>query len=173
MKLKKATKDNITELQQISLEAYTKNSADHWNENGLEIYLENEFGDKRIKMDLNNSLIAYYLIQSNKKTVGFLKINYETSQLSIEDNCELEKLYMLPEYAGLGIGKAALKEAIKEIGKLGKQLLFVCVIDTNANAIAFYKKMGFKFHSKTRLEDTYFKEELKGLNRMCLELNKL
>ena len=103
MKLKKVTIENISELQQISFEAYTKNFADHWNENGLELYLEKEFGNKRLKTDLNNPLVAYYFIQSDKETVGFLKINYETSpQLSIEDNCELEKMYILPEYQGLG-----------------------------------------------------------------------
>ena len=171
MKLKKVTIDDISELQRISFEAYTKHFSDHWNKNGLELFLEKEFGDERLEMDLNNPMIAYYFIQSNKKTVGFLKINYESSpELSIEDNCELEKMYILPEYTKLGIGKAALRAAIEEIQKRGKQHLFLCVIDTNINAIAFYEKLGFKFHSKTRLEDPYFREELKGMNRMYLEL---
>jgi ribosomal protein S18 acetylase RimI-like enzyme len=62
--------------------------------------------------------------------------------------------------------------AIQKSQTLGKQILFLCVIDTNLNAIAFYEKLGFKFHSKTRLEDSYFKEELKGMNRMYLKLTK-
>lgn len=173
MKLKKVAIDDISELQRISFEAYTKHFSGHWNENGLELYLEKEFGNRRLEMDLSNPMIAYYLIQSDKKTVGFLKINYESSpELSIKDNCELEKMYILPEYTKLGIGKAALRSAIEKIQKHRKQHLFLCVIDTNINAIAFYEKLGFKFHSKTRLEDPYFKPELKGMNRMYLELPK-
>ena len=173
MQLKKVTIDDMFELQQISFEAYIKNFADHWNANGLELYLEKEFGNKRLKTDLNNPLVAYHFIQSDMKTVGFLKINYETApSISIEDNCELEKMYILPEYQGLGIGKAALKVAINKIQKRGKKILFLCVIETNRNAIAFYEKLGFKFHSKTRLEDPHFKEELKGMNRLFLELDK-
>ena len=173
MGVKKVTIDDSSELQHIIFEAYAKHFSDHWNENGLELYLEKEFSDERLEIDLNNPLIAYYFIESNKKIVGFLRINYESNpELSIEDNCELEKMYILPEYTKLGIGKAALGAVIEKIQKRGKKYLFLCVIDTNINAIAFYEKSGFKFHSKTRLEDPYFKEELKGMNRMYLKLFK-
>ncbi len=49
--------------------------------------------------------------------------------------------------------------------------MYLCVIDTNRNAIAFYEKLGFVYHSKTRLEEPFFKEELKGMDRMVLNLN--
>jgi diamine N-acetyltransferase len=51
----------------------------------------------------------------------------------------------------------------------GIKTLFLCVIDTNTNAIAFYKKLGFTRHGTTRLDLSYFKEELKGMYRMVLE----
>ena len=34
----------------------------------------------------------------------------------------------------------------------------------------FYEKIGFKFHSQTQLDYPKFKEELKGMQRMYLEL---
>jgi ribosomal protein S18 acetylase RimI-like enzyme len=70
----------------------------------------------------------------------------------------------------LGTGKAALGEIIEKVRESGAKTLFLCVLDTNLPAISFYKKMGFVFHSTTRLDNPNFKEELKGMYRMYLEL---
>jgi len=45
------------------------------------------------------------------------------------------------------------------------------VIDKNTSAIEFYKKMGFEICGKTALDIPYFKDELKGMWRMKLELS--
>lgn len=167
MNLIEATIEDFKSLQELSKEAYLQNFASHWEENGLDLYLEKEFGDERFKSDLNNTTIGYYFIEFENQNVGFVKMNYKTSdELSDLDNCELEKIYILPKYKGLGLGKLALNAVISETIKRNKRSLFLCVIDNNTNAIAFYQKLGFIFHSKTRLEAPYFKEELKGMHRM-------
>ena len=71
-----------------------------------------------------------------------------------------------PKAQGKGIGKKALLEIMTIVKAMGKQTFFLCVIDTNLAAIAFYKKLGFQFHSQTRLEAPLFKEELKGMHRL-------
>jgi len=172
MKLKKALKSDVNDLKKICIDAYSKNFHNHWNEGGLEWYLEKEFSTERLKSDLADENTEYYFIEHKLKSVGFIKIgNNSNTHLSIENGVELEKIYVLPECKGMGIGKLALKEIIKRIEKLGKSNLFLSVIDTNVNAISFYEKLGFKFHSKTTLDIPYFKEELKGMNRMIKELN--
>ena len=50
--------------------------------------------------------------------------------------------------------------------------MYLCVIDTNLPAMAFYQKLGFRYHSKTTLDASLFKEELKGMNRMYLDLEQ-
>lgn len=173
MKLKKATIKDISELQEICLDSYTQNFADHWNENGLQLYLEQEFGDARLKSELKDNTMAYYFIIQDDKNIGFLKINYNSSPVLSElDNCELEKIYILPKFSGMGIGKSAMTEIVKKARERNKKIMFLCVIDTNKNAMAFYKNLGFEPHSKTRLEVPYFKEELKGMERMSLSLIK-
>ena len=44
-----------------------------------------------------------------------------------------------------------------------KKIIWLVVIDTNINAIEFYKKIGFEIHSRTILDIPYFKEALKGM----------
>jgi len=105
------------------------------------------------------------------KEVGFAKVNLLcNSKTKNSRMAELEKIYMLPEFKGKGIGKFALNAIIALVKKLNKNRLLLNVIDQNKEAIIFYEKLGFKFHSRTKLELPYFREELKGMQRMVLEL---
>ena len=169
--LKKAALNDIMALKEICTNAYARNFHHHWNENGLEWYLEKEFGDERLKADLANCNLAYFFIMYDEKPIGFVKIRVNAEFNGKQNEAaELEKIYVLPEFKGMGLGKSALAEIIKTLKLQGKKILFLCVIDTNANAIAFYNKLGFNFHSTTQLELPYFKEELKGMHRMVLEI---
>lgn len=171
MQLKKIGIHDISELQEVYVNAYVPVFADHWTENGMEFYLERESNTERLKSDVKDADYEYYFIQKNGKNIGFIKTKDKSSDLFPElDNCELEKIYILPEYSGMGIGKMALTEVIDRARLKGKKLLFLSVIDTNKNAVAFYKKLGFEFHSKTRLEEPNFKEELRGMDRMKIKL---
>lgn len=173
MKLKKVSKTEILELRKICIDAYSLNFHNHWNDGGLEWYLDKEFSVQKLSLDLADKNTEYYFIEHEFKLVGFIKIrNYSITDLQIKNSVELEKIYVLPEFKGMGIGKLALNEIIKKNEERGKKNLFLCVIDTNINATAFYEKLGFEFHSKTTLNIPYFKEELKGMYRMVKELSR-
>jgi len=171
MELKKASIKDIIELKKICIAAYSLSFHNHWNEGGLEWYLNNEFNDQRLALDLSDKNTEYYFIEHKEKHVGFIKTNINSPSGFIKNSVELEKIYVLPECKGMGIGKMALSSILKKTENTGMKSLFLCVIDTNENAIAFYEKLGFKFHSKTMLDVPYFKEELKGMNRMIKYLN--
>jgi len=172
MVLKKASLFDIVELKKICTDAYAKNFHHHWNENGLEWYLEREFGDKKLKADLTNRHLAYYFIVNDEKPAGFVKIRYNALLSGVSSEAvELEKIYILPEFKRKGMGKAALSEIIKSLKKQGIKTLFLSMIDSNTNALAFYKKQGFTWHSNTRFDLPYFKEELKEMHRMVIDIN--
>lgn len=170
MQLEKVPKNKFKLLQKICIAAYTKNFAHHWNENGLELYLEDQFNSQRLKTDLDNPTIDYFFIKVGNQPVGFIKINLNVpfDEYASIDVAELEKMYVLPEMKGQGIGKKALSAIIDQMKIAGKLVFFLCVIDTNISAMKFYEKLGFQYHSKTRLEVPFFKEELKGMHRMFI-----
>ena len=94
-----------------------------------------------LKADLSNNDVTYYFIECDEKAVGFVKIRYNAGIHELQnDAVELEKIYILPGFKGKGLGKAALGEIVKSLKKQNIKTLFLCVIDTNTNAIAFYKK---------------------------------
>ena len=171
MIIKKAFIEDIIELKKICIDAYSLSFHSHWNDGGLEWYLDNEFNDKRLSLDLSDKNTEYFFIEHKEKQVGFIKTKITSLSDFIKNSVELEKIYVLPECKGMGIGKMALNSIIKKAENTGMKSLFLCVIDSNEDAIAFYEKLGFKFHSKTILDVPYFKEELKGMNRMIKYLN--
>ena len=171
MELKKAALTDLVDLKKVCSDAYALNFHNHWNEGGLEWYLQREFSSERLTVDLNDKNTVYYFIKHELKSVGFLKIKYNSgSDFQNNISAELEKIYVLPKHKGKGIGKTALKEIIKRCTADGIKNLFLAVIDTNLAAITFYEKLGFEYHSKTTLDIPYFKEELKGMHRMVKEL---
>ena len=170
--LEKAKLDDLTELQTLCTECYTQVFANHWNEGGLARYLDQEFGTTRLASDLTDDHHDYYFIEAEENRVGFVKMNFKSSkELSASPNCEIEKIYVLPQYSGQGLGKRAMRDVYDLAKERGKAEVFLCVLDTNLNSIAFYQKSGFSFHIRTRLECPDFKEELRGMHRMCLTLH--
>ena len=173
MTLKKAALRDVKALHQICTDAYAMNFYHHWNENGLDLYLESEYGIEKLKAGLANRNLGYYFIECGKKPAGFVKIRYNAEFNGRQNKAaELEKIYLLPEFMGKGLGKAAMGKIVESLKKKGVCTLFLCVIDTNTNAIAFYTKLGFTIHGTTRLDLPYFKDELKGMYCMMLEIDK-
>lgn len=172
MVLRKVNVTNIHSLQKVCIDAYSLNFHHHWNPGGLTWYQEREFGYDRLIRDLNDSDIEYFFIHQNENPIGFIKIRSVTmTEYALDHVVELEKIYIIPDKKGAGFGKKALTELIDILKEKGKEYLFLGVIDTNLPAIAFYKKIGFKFHSKTLLDIPFFREELKGMHKMMLQLS--
>lgn len=171
--VKKATIKEFDLLFKISRQSYTENFAHHWIEGGLNWYLEEVYGEEVIKSDLKNPDINYFIVFFNAEPVGFMKLQLNSKLPGYSENLglEIEKIYFRPQFQGKGIGKKLIAVAI-DIGiSLGRKMIWLGVIDTNENAILFYKRMGFEVHDKIRLDIPYFREELKGMWRMKLQLD--
>ena len=173
VELVKAYPDNKQALQSICRAAYEGNFGSHWDGNGLEIFLEDQFGDQRISQDLQKDQVDYFFIQYQNEAVGFVKINHQANLEGYPNQAtaELEKIYILPQWKGQGLGKQALQICLDNMWQRGAQTIGLYVIDTNLGAISFYQKAGFQKKKHTRLELPLFKEELRGMYLMVLELS--
>jgi len=63
-------------------------------------------------------------------------------QLSTEF-CELKRLYLAPEYRGLGIGRALCDHAIADARRLGYRFLRLDTTADSRAALALFNKLGF------------------------------
>jgi diamine N-acetyltransferase len=165
--------EHLRLLHAICIDSYSQNFAHHWEEGGLENYLDDVFGAQKLRTELLNKSILYYVAFMEEQPVAFMKLNLASNLpgLNTDEGLELDKVYILPAFKGKGIGKILLDKAF-ETAKINKKKVFwLCVIDTNKEAISFYEKTGFKLHSRTRIDYPKFKEELKGMWRMFFELS--
>ena len=72
----------------------------------------------------------------DNKIVGFYILNQPQN-----NNCELEMLFVLPNFIGKGIGKQLLQHAFKKAKNLKVKTVTLLA---DPNAVAFYTSQGFK-----------------------------
>jgi ribosomal protein S18 acetylase RimI-like enzyme len=83
--------------------------------------------------------VTYELVMHNQKSVGYLSYQYEENKSRIK----LNKLYLLPEYHGQGIGQDMLIH-IKEMSQqYNANQIYLTVNKNNKKAIKAYEKFGF------------------------------
>jgi ribosomal protein S18 acetylase RimI-like enzyme len=170
--VKRATAGDAELLFTVCRQSYAENFASHWNEGGLDWYLDQVYGLDVIQSDLKNPVINYFVPYIIGEPVGFIKLHLKSvlPGYPATSAMEIEKIYFRPAFQGEGIGKSLITLSINLARQLRKEIIWLGVIDTNESAIAFYQKMGFRLHDKTRLDIPYFKEELRGMWRMVLPL---
>ncbi len=115
------------------------------------IALENrrKFLQRAYKLEnLKSSIDAvghwFYVVEVNDQIVGFghfLKRYHPTRA-----RAELVRLYVLPEYQNLNIGRALLKTGFEALAAANIEQCFVSVQSGNDAARRFYERHGFKFH---------------------------
>lgn len=77
------------------------------------------------------------IAEFNNEVVGYA----QTSQVN-EEEYELLRIYVRPEYHKMGIGKGFIQEYIQVLKPIKK--LFAWVAKENHRGIAFYEKSGFR-----------------------------
>jgi ribosomal protein S18 acetylase RimI-like enzyme len=85
----------------------------------------------------------FYVVELDSEIVGFghfLKRYHPT-----QARAELVRLYVLPQYQNLLIGKTILNTGFDAMARAGIQQCFVSVQSSNASARRFYERNGFSF----------------------------
>jgi diamine N-acetyltransferase len=169
--IRQADERDVSLLYSVCRQSYIQSFADHWVEGGLTWYLDKVYGMDVLERDLKSPDIIYFISYYEDVPAGFMKVRLN-SPLSIQiggSHLEIEKLYFLEKYKNKGLGRKMMTGVRELADKLGTDLIWLAVIDTNASAIRFYKNNGFSFFDQTRLEIPYFKDELRGMWTMILE----
>ena len=119
--------------------------------------LESDF--KTVQNDQNTaggSVNNYYFIETDK-IIGYFKINVNKSPLESDTpiiyqsnfdyktlkGIEIERIYVIKEMKGQGIGRFMIEKTIEIAKTNGFDYVWLGVWADNPAAIAFYQKMGF------------------------------
>lgn len=85
---------------------------------------------------------VYYVITSDGRVVGGGGI--APFACEYEQVCELQKMYLLPDYRGQGLGKQLIQKLLDVASAYGYRGCYLETFDAMREAIGLYKRSGFQ-----------------------------
>ena len=102
------------------------------------------------ELDKNTLL---YIIKLNNTSVGILKFttDFNLDKYTKKEALYVDKIYMLNEYSGNGIGKKALQFVILRAKEIGKKIVWLDTMQKGP-ALNFYLQNGFEIHGESQIQ---------------------
>jgi len=149
LKLTELTLDDLEGLKQISRKTFSDAFSSENSKEDMLLYLNSAFSDEKLTAELKEEESKFYLAKYKEEAVGYLKINFGLVQTGIQDKdaMELERIYLLRQFQGKGIGKKLLTQTINIAKQCKMRYLWLGVWEKNEQAIQFYKRNGFEVFS--------------------------
>lgn len=109
-------------------------------------YLEYTYDPVKLARSLRKENNIYLLAWHEGEAVGFVKIKKHSLNELIESGAqmELQKIYVLPSYAGKGVGSALLNRTLQLAQEIGPDFIWLDTHISNKRAIRFYERNGFR-----------------------------
>jgi len=145
IEIKKVYKDDVVSLQHIGGQTFFETFASSNTEANMKEYLEVGFSIEKLTGELNDENSAFYFAIDNNNVIGYLKLNFGSSQTELKDDAavEIERIYVLSAYHGKKVGQILYDKAIEMAKERNARYVWLGVWEENPRAINFYKKNGF------------------------------
>ena len=119
IKIRKISIDDVLALQKISLQTFKEAFSARNTEENLRIYLDAAFTIDKLLAEIVNPFSGFYFAEIEKKIIGYLKLNVGNAQTELKEKntLEIERIYVLKEFYGMGVGQILYGKAI-EIARL-------------------------------------------------------
>lgn len=146
MNIRKVEISDIPILKDVIVESFLVPHGHAAPKELIDNYVENNFNEKAILEDISNPKNQYHLVEFQNRIVGFSKIifNYKNENIAFHNVTKMERIYLLKETYGLGLGKLLFDFNVKLCKKNNQKGMWLHVWFENPRAIKFYQKMGMQ-----------------------------
>jgi len=133
-------------LQGVAIETFRETYAQYNDPKNFEIYIATAFNEQQLLKELRHPGSFYFLAIGQKNIMGYLKLNVGTAQTEAQviPSLEIERIYLLQQYQGMGIGKMFVQKSIDQAKALSLKRVWLGVYELNESAFKFYQKQGFQ-----------------------------
>src|SRR4051794_5961549 len=103
---------DLKKLEMLGRKTYKQHFSNIWSAEGLENYLDTHFNAGILAAQLKTDLVRYYIPSYKSQDAGIVKVKLK-SQIPappFDSGFELEKIYLLKRFTGLGLGKEILSK---------------------------------------------------------------
>lgn len=143
--LKECDKSDIDLILKLSRETFFDSFSAMNTAENMDKYLAKAFNRKKIKAEIRDPDSTFFLLLLDNNAAGYLKINEHEAQTDLKDDSglEIERVYIIAEFQGRGLGKVLMNKGIEIAQANKKEFVWLGVWDKNVRAIQFYEQMGF------------------------------
>lgn len=108
--------------------------------------MDEAYSGQKLKSELEDKESETFFAVENQKALGVLKINTGNAETEsgFQNSLEIQRIYVLKESKGLGIGTAFMNLAEKKARELGVSFIWLGVWEKNFPAQKFYTDKGFR-----------------------------
>ncbi|MBT8301766.1 MAG: GNAT family N-acetyltransferase, partial [Maribacter sp.] len=106
LEYKECFEEDLEQLVQISKTTFSDAFVADNDPDDFEAYLNAAFSKSKLNEALLNPHSSFYFVYKGNDLVGYLKLNVNEAQSDLkgEDSIELERIYVVREFQGKGIG---------------------------------------------------------------------
>ena len=171
MHIRQFTASNLALLQYIGRATYEPYYPHLWKPGGLDWYMEHCFGDAALQRDFADPNIEYLLASNSDQPIGLLKLLLEKPVPGghCDNALYLEKIYLMPDFFGKGIGQKLLEYVLNRARALGREAVWLQVMKSGPRKV--YEKAGFEAIGEAPIDFELMLEEERGLWVMRKKIN--
>lgn len=170
IELKPISIDDSMKLKKLMMDIYPPIYAHLWTDDGQN-YLSEIYSKENITRELLNQNSRYFFILFQEQTVGILKYTFgEKHDIGETKTLKLERIYLAKLVQGKGVGSTLFRWLEEEVAAKVDEI-WLKAMDTQTDAIQFYKKQGFTIVDKTILQAKNIIPEYKGMFIMSKSRN--
>jgi ribosomal protein S18 acetylase RimI-like enzyme len=135
----------LTQLRSLACTTFYETFAADNAPEQMQRYMEERLSDERLLSELNRPESEFYLAYLNRQAIAYIKLNINNAQTEAQgpESLELERIYVLKQFWGTGLGQQLLDFAINRATALAKSKIWLGVWEFNQRALRFYQKNGF------------------------------
>lgn len=156
---------------EVGIRAYDQHYLHLWKNEDSSPYINSSFTKKVLKNELRDSNNAHYIVFLKGVPVGILKliINCACPGYSGTEALLAQKIYILNEYSGKGIGRATLNFIKLQALNYSKKVIWLDTMKKGP-AYFFYLKNGFRIIGTIQLALPMAIESERDMYQMLLPL---
>ena len=119
--IKKVTLDKLATLQELSIQTFRETFAFDNTEEELQQFFDDSYTLEQFKKEIINPESDVRFVLVDGREVGFMKVNWGAAQTEheLENAFEIQRIYILNECQGLGLGKKLFELAL-DMAKEGR-----------------------------------------------------
>jgi len=145
LRIKVACTKDTAALARLGKTTFTETYAPYNNPENFQKYLEASFSESSTQAQLEDPGNFFLLAQLDKKSIGYAKLRENNKPFHDKtiNAVELERIYVLKDYQGEGVGMNLLEKCLAFAQLRKYPVMWLGVWDKNLSAVKFYQRQGF------------------------------